>query len=200
MKRKIFLFDVDGVVIKDRYFIWGNRYLANIGKPTFGSVTQLDPQKPNALWAMFNTEQEITHFLCWLIKHDTYKDIPPVEGAIDSLKRLSNYGDVILASRCLPKTISRISFEAALREAPEKRRWIARNIPFVPQENFIDICRKDVLRGYSMTDDSLENIGGQFKRKILFDTWFNNKATNEQLQKLRAIRAKGWNEVLENLI
>jgi len=197
MKKRTLIFDVDDVIVPDRWFPWMNEYLAKLGKPTYESKNCF--KVFNYLTEVFKTKEELEPFLDFFYSYDTYKGLKPIEGAVDGLRKLGETDRIRLATSCTPYRAGPDD-RRFLREYADKNNWIMDNLsPFYDYKETIAISGKDSIHGFSMTDDKLSNLSGNFERKIMFPAWHNRDVTQEELQAAGAVKANNWDDILEML-
>ncbi len=77
-------------------------------------------------------------------------DVPVYENADLAVRNLVDAGHDVVIVTATPKS----SWNAF----PEKREWLKRNFPFVPEKNLISAHRKDLIVGDILCDDGLHNL------------------------------------------
>jgi len=193
MDKRTHLFDVDGVIVPDRWFIAINDYLDSIGKPTYNSR---DEFKTFYLGSeAFPDEKERNAFFDHFAKYNFYDGLKPIDGAVDGLRELSERDNVYLATSCYVME-GRRDF---LNEYEQKVGWVMDNLPFIPSKNVIAISPKHLLRGDSITDDSMKNLNGDIQTKLLFTDWHNKGISKAELDAGGIVRANHWGDVMEQL-
>ena len=118
---------------------------------------------------------------------ELYRDLDPVEGALDGVRRLIDMGHDVVIATAIPSCAG-IAYHGKLE-------WIRRNMPFFDLKNFIAIQRKDLVDGDLLLDDGPHNIDAWShnhpeKTTVVFDCPWNQgvKATH---------RVKSWKEFLD---
>lgn len=153
-------------------------------------------------WKVTDSLPNSHHFLRSTMRYpDFYRDLLPVEGAINGVKKLMDAGHDVVIATAIPKCapIAHVG----------KLEWIRRNMPFFPLDNFISISRKDLLAPGAdvLLDDGLHNImpwSETGKTAVVFDApWNRPKLINDgykppKVEKMpdNVLRVKHWNEFL----
>ncbi|MHB8407774.1 MAG: 5' nucleotidase, NT5C type [Acidiferrobacterales bacterium] len=115
---------------------------------------------------------------------ELYRDLDPVEGAIEGIKKLQEQGHDVIIATAVPKSAG-IAYHGKLE-------WIRRNMPFFSLNNFVAIQRKDLLQGDILLDDGAHNIRpfrAAGRRAIVFDRPWNRDEPGE--------RVKTWEEFVK---
>jgi 5'(3')-deoxyribonucleotidase len=123
-----------------------------------------------------------------------YKDLEPVDGAIEGMRNLINLGHDVIIVTAVPKCAG-MSYNG-------KIEWLRKNMPFFSLDNFIACKRKDLIKGDVMFDDGFHNIKafnecswkeGRAVKSVLFTRPWNEKEVLEPGMK----RVSTWEEFLE---
>lgn len=72
-------------------------------------------------------------------------------------------------------------------------------MPFVNPKNIIFTNAKGVISGDAIIDDRLTNLNGNFKVKLLFDSWYNRKFTPDELNAQKVQSVNNWQEIKQIL-
>lgn len=94
-----------------------------------------------------------------------FVDIEPMPYALEVMHELCEMGHDLVVATATPK-ISDIAYT-------EKRRWFRNNLPFLPEENFISIHRKGLLRGDVLFDDGAHNTTSWPGVSVIMDRPWN---------------------------
>lgn len=111
---------------------------------------------------------------------DIYHKLPPMHGAVEAVKELSNHFDIFFLS-------------TAMWTLPEsftgKRLWIEEHFGLLGRKKLILSHRKDLLRGDFLVDDRLHNGAGDFEGEhIHFGTErFPNWETTKKYLESKAV-------------
>jgi len=115
-----------------------------------------------------------------------FRIAPPIEGAIDAVKKLHNSGkyELFIATSAPwgnPQSLT------------DKRFWLEDYFGDIFHKKMFTTHRKDLLMGDYLIDDRLKNGAGEFKGKLLrfgYD-WENNNSPNEY---------PDWDSILDYLL
>lgn len=140
---------------------------------------------------------EFNNFVSTINLYD-YADMLP--GAVESIKRLSQYFDIYILSSC----INPFDIENSGVLFLNKYKFLLKHLPFISPEKYIFTSSKHLVSGDIIIDDRLSNLKNDIKAKILFPSYHNKDITDEELAKHGVIRAgfdwrKGW-EKTESII
>lgn len=116
---------------------------------------------------------------------ELYRDLEPVDGAIEGVKELQALGHDVLIVSAVPKCAG-FAYHGKLE-------WLRRNMPFFDLRNFIAAHRKDLVRGDVLLDDRPENLRA-FKEmgcSVVFDRpW--NRGMEDHYKRVRS-----WAEFID---
>lgn len=87
----------------------------------------------------------------------------PYLDAVESIKKLCNIANVYFISATHPRMI------------PAKSRWLAKWFPFIPKENHVWMCHKQLLSLDALVDDNPDNLKGFTGFKFLIDKPWNKE-------------------------
>ena len=103
-----------------------------------------------------------------------FRNPPPIDGAIDAIKKLHNSGkyDIFIATSAPwgnPQSLT------------DKRYWIEDYFPHIFHKKIVTTHHKGHLLGDYLIDDRLKNGAGDFKGKLLRfgNDWENDNKPNE---------------------
>lgn len=105
-----------------------------------------------------------------------FKDLKPLEGAIDAFNFLSKHFDIYILTTAPWKNISSLS---------DKREWVGKHLPGVADKRLIITHRKDLNKGEYLIDDRKAKGSDKFEGELI---WFGPKGDY-----------KNWGEVLKYL-
>lgn len=120
---------------------------------------------------------------------ELYRDLDPVEGAIEGMKRLIDDGHDVIIATAVPSA-GGIAYHGKLE-------WIRRNMPFFNLKNFVAIQRKSLLSGDVLVDDGPHNITEWLatnRNAIVFDCPWNRSLADEAL-----LRSHSWDDVVRHV-
>lgn len=116
-----------------------------------------------------------------------YRDLEPVEGAIQGVRKLIDDGHDVQIATAVPR--------AAPMAYVGKVEWIRRQMPFFDLVNLVAIHRKDTLAGDILFDDGAHNIEDFAKTGRM--TVMLEKAWNAGVRVEPTKRVKHWNEFVK---
>mgnify|MGYP000969529181 CR=1 FL=1 len=111
-----------------------------------------------------------------------FKDIPPMPGAIETVRALHDHYHVYIVSAA-------IEFRNSLED---KLDWLDRYFPFIPWTNIAFTGHKIVI-GDIMIDDRVKNLASFSGRRLLFSSPHNLLITGYE-------RVNNWQEVADLLL
>lgn len=118
-----------------------------------------------------------------------YERMPPMEGAIEGMKKLIDRKYDVVIATSTPKWAP-IAYEG-------KVNWLKRYMPFFPLDNLVSIKRKELLTGDVLLDDKPENVM-RFcetgRLGVLFNRPSNLVTNNPHIS--RYDRVHSWEEFL----
>lgn len=109
-----------------------------------------------------------------------FADIPVKEGAADTVRTLSKYYELFVATACM-------EFPNSFRD---KFDWLKRHFPFIPWTNVVFCGYKSIIRSDYLIDDHVRNLAAFKGKGILFTAPHNLRETSYQ-------RVSSWTEVAE---
>ncbi|WP_245893345.1 5' nucleotidase, NT5C type [Parapedobacter indicus] len=128
------------------------------------------PENLNGQWKIYAHEKGF------------FKDIPPMPGAIKTVKQLQTRYNVYIVSAA---TEFRNSLE-------DKLDWLAHHFPFIPWTN-IAFTGDKIVAADIMIDDRIKNLAHFSGRRLLFSSPHNLLITGYE-------RVNNWQEVAELLL
>lgn len=111
-----------------------------------------------------------------------FRDLEPIEGAINAVKTLQSKYDIYIVSAAM-------EFRNSLED---KLDWLQEHMPFISWENIM-FCGKKIVDVDIMIDDRTKNFVGFKGRPLLFTSPHNMLITEYE-------RVNNWQEVLEKLM
>jgi 5'(3')-deoxyribonucleotidase len=109
-----------------------------------------------------------------------FRDVEVMPGAVETVKRLSDYYDVFVATACM-------EFPDSFND---KFEWLTEHFPFIPWTNIIFCGHKHILSTDFLVDDHPRNLINFKGKGILFTASHN-------LSEHRFQRVDSWSEVSE---
>lgn len=117
-----------------------------------------------------------------------YRDLDPMPGAIDGVKKLIDAGHDVVIATAIPPSAG-IAFHGKLE-------WIRRNMPFFNTKNFIAIQRKSLLDGDILVDDGPHNIK-EWIEKGAGEAWVFDSPWNKDV--IANHRVSDWSSLLSGV-
>jgi 5'-nucleotidase len=107
-----------------------------------------------------------------------FVDIPAIEGAVEGVRRLSQYYEIFIATAAMefPNSFG------------EKYDWLAAHFPFIPWTHIVFCGDKSILHSDYLIDDQVKNLVAFKGKSILYSAPHNLKETNFQ-------RVSNWTEI-----
>lgn len=182
MKKKI-LVDLDYVICYPGFLKILNDFLGTDYKEEDFTEYIIDP--------IIGTQEKINEFYEYYLKHDGYKDAVLIEGAKETLEKLSKNYDIYICSACVMYGVERKSAKLF----KDKFEYLMREFPFIDPEKIIFTNSKNIFKADVQIDDRLPNMLGDIKVKLLFDAYHNKNITEKELLDNNIIRVKNWKEI-----
>lgn len=182
-KPKLFL-DVDEVICFPHYLKYLNKFLnTNYTIDDFTNYYIDEEAIPKEQMEEFNN---------YLKDKNLYEDPNILPDALECLKKLNEITDIYIYSDCLnPFDIANSS-----KIFVDKFNFLLTYLPFINPEKFIFTASKDILKGDIIVDDRLKNLQGDFKLKILFPSYHNQKdSVDSTITKINCHWQNAWQEV-----
>lgn len=140
---------------------------------------------------VIGTQEKINAFYEYYLEQDGYKDAVLIDGAKETLNRLSKFYDVHICSACVMFGNERKSAKLF----KDKFEYLMREFEFLKPENIIFTNSKNIFKADVQIDDRLPNLLGDVKLKLLFEAYHNKNISEEELKKHNVIRVKSWTEI-----
>ena len=109
-----------------------------------------------------------------------FANIPPIEGAVEVVTRLSHYYEIYIATAAM-------EFPNSFRE---KYDWLAQHLPFIPWTHIVFCGDKSIIASDYLIDDHVKNLIAFKGKPILYSAPHNLKETNFQ-------RVSSWAEIAD---
>ncbi len=141
-------------------------------------------------------KEKIQEFYEYYLTQDGYKDAVFIDGAKETLLKLSKEYDIYLCSACVMFGVERKSAKLF----KDKFEFLMRELDFLDPEKIIFTNSKNLFVADVQIDDRLPNLLGPVKNKFLFDAYHNRNITTQELKKENVIRVKSWYEIEDLLL
>lgn len=82
----------------------------------------------------------------------------------------------------------------------DKFNFLAKEFPFIDPSHFIFIQDKSLIQADIRIDDSVKNLQGQARLKLLYTAYHNKNIALEKLKTKKIIRVNDWNEIGQCLL
>lgn len=147
---------------------------------------------------LVSDEKKLRDLYEYVVKNNFYIGATLKQDCFEVLKELQEkHGyEIYICSACIVighEDISGIVFK-------NKYDFIRKSLPFVNPKNIIFTNAKGVISGDVIIDDRLTNLNGNFKVKLLFDSWYNRKFTPDELKAQKVKSVNNWQEIKQLLI
>lgn len=136
-------------------------------------------------------QERIEEFYEYYLTQDGYKDAVFLDGAIETLKKLSGKYDIHICSACVMYGAERKSAKLF----KDKFEFLMRELDFLDPEKIIFTNSKNIFKVDVQIDDRLPNLLGDVKTKLLFSAYHNKNISNEELKEKNVIRVNSWHDI-----
>lgn len=162
--------------------------LTTLGKPwidylneTYGTSVKMEDIDS---WSIHKFFPEIPVNLVYkaLSEPDIWRNINPLPGAIEAIKKLQKEHDVYVVTSAQADSI------------PYKEKALLKYFKTLNHKHIIYTQNKQMIKGDILIDDGPHNLKGFNGTKILFDKW-HNKSFDEK--SIKAHRAYSWHDILD---
>ena len=120
-----------------------------------------------------------------------YKNAVIIDGAIETLKTLSETYEIFIVSDCRVFPIE--DYNGIFYKY--KFDFLIKVLPFINPKNFIFTGAKHLLVADVMIDDNPNNLTGNIKTKLMMTAYHNKTISNAKLQKLGITRVNSWKDI-----
>ena len=146
-------------------------------------------------------QNKIKEYNKFLNSKNIYENAHILPNAIESIKKLSEYYNIIICSAC----INPYDVENSGKYFKDKYDFLIKTLPFLKPESFIFTNTKNIIKADIQIDDRVSNLVNDIPIKILFPSYHNKEIADEYLSSKNIIRAgkdwrTGWQNVLNILI
>ncbi len=193
MKKKSILLDVDEVICFAGFLDYANEFM--------NTNYEIDDIKTYYIDDTIIPQNKIKEYNKFLNSKNIYENAHILPNAIESIKKLSEYYNIIICSAC----INPYDVENSGKYFKDKYDFLIKTLPFLKPENFIFTNTKNIIKADIQIDDRVSNLVNDIPIKILFPSYHNKEIADEYLSSKNIIRAgkdwrTGWQNVLDILI
>ena len=193
MEKKNILLDVDDVICFAGFLDYANEFM--------NTNYEIDDIKTYYIDDTIIPQNKIKEYNKFLNSKNIYENAHILPNAIESIKKLSEYYNIIICSAC----INPYDVENSGKYFKDKYDFLIKTLPFLKPENFIFTNTKNIIKADIQIDDRVSNLVNDIPIKILFPSYHNKEIADEYLSSKNIIRAgkdwrTGWQNVLNILI
>lgn len=186
MKKKIIIFDLDDTMLTGNFL--------KIANEVFNENKKLQDLTQYYLEDNFNiTEEQKELFWDELTVRNVYENPTIIDGAYDTIKKLSKDFEIFVASASILKNREKQSANFF----NTKFKCVVDNFDFINPNNIILTGKKSLICGDYMVDDKLENLvcNKKIKHKVLFTAYHNKNMDNKILVKQNLMRVEDYEQL-----
>lgn len=193
MEKKNILLDVDEVICFAGFLDYANEFM--------DTNYEIDDIKTYFIDDTIIPQNKIKEYNKFLNSKNIYENAHILPNAIESIKKLNEYYNIIICSAC----INPYDVENSGKYFKDKYDFLIKTLPFLKPENFIFTNTKNIIKADIQIDDRVSNLVNDIPIKILFPSYHNKEIADEYLSSKNIIRAgkdwrTGWQNVLNILI
>lgn len=193
MEKKNILLDVDEVICFAGFLDYANEFM--------NTNYEIDDIKTYFIDDTIIPQNKIKEYNKFLNSKNIYENAHILPNAIESIKKLNEYYNIIICSAC----INPYDVENSGKYFKDKYDFLIKTLPFLKPENFIFTNTKNIIKADIQIDDRVSNLVNDIPIKILFPSYHNKEIADEYLSSKNIIRAgkdwrTGWQNVLDILI
>ncbi len=193
MEKKNILLDVDEVICFAGFLDYANEFM--------NTNYEIDDIKTYFIDDTIIPQNKIKEYNKFLNSKNIYENAHILPNAIESIKKLNEYYNIIICSAC----INPYDVENSGKYFKDKYDFLIKTLPFLKPENFIFTNTKNIIKADIQIDDRVSNLVNDIPIKILFPSYHNKEIADEYLSSKNIIRAgkdwrTGWQNVLNILI
>ncbi len=125
-----------------------------------------------------------------------YENVEFLDGAIETIEKLSKVYDIYICSACAMFCLledSGIYFKY-------KYDFLLKHFPFLNPEHFIFTGGKNIFKADVMIDDRPKNLMGDISTRIMMLSYHNRDISDEELEKNDIIKVSSWAEIEKILL
>ena len=192
MEKKNVLLDVDDVICFAGFLDYANEFM--------NTNYEIDDIKTYYIDDTIIPQNKIKEYNKFLNSKNIYENAHILPNAIESIKKLSEYYNIIICSAC----INPYDVENSGKYFKDKYDFLIKTLPFLKPESFIFTNTKNIIKADIQIDDRVSNLVNDIPIKILFPSYHNKEIADEYLSSKNIIRAgkdwrTGWQNVLDIL-
>ncbi len=180
MKEKL-LIDLDDTILVDAWKELTEEYL--------NKTIHLESLEPGTY---VNSKLTTPEFISFVLERNLYDYGKLDSYVVDSIKELSKYYDVYIASIFVTPGMQEISSILAKRKIDFLNQYFS----FLGEDKFLILGSKNILEVDISIGDSMSDQIGK-KQNFLFTRYHNKHISNEELSKKNSIRVSSWKELME---
>ena len=193
MEKKNVLLDVDDVICFAGFLDYANEFM--------NTNYEIEDIKTYYIDDTIIPQNKIKEYNKFLNSKNIYENAHILPNAIESIKKLSEYYNIIICSAC----INPYDVENSGKYFKDKYDFLIKTLPFLKPESFIFTNTKNIIKADIQIDDRVSNLVNDIPIKILFPSYHNKEIADEYLSSKNIIRAgkdwrTGWQNVLDILI
>lgn len=193
MEKKNILLDVDDVICFAGFLDYANEFM--------DTNYEIDDIKTYFIDDTIIPQNKIKEYNKFLNSKNIYENAHILPNAIESIKKLNEYYNIIICSAC----INPYDVENSGKYFKDKYDFLIKTLPFLKPESFIFTNTKNIIKADIQIDDRVSNLVNDIPIKILFPSYHNKEIADEYLSSKNIIRAgkdwrTGWQNVLDILI
>lgn len=193
MEKENILLDVDEVICFAGFLDYANEFM--------NTNYEIDDIKTYFIDDTIIPQNKIKEYNKFLNSKNIYENAHILPNAIESIKKLNEYYNIIICSAC----INPYDVENSGKYFKDKYDFLIKTLPFLKPENFIFTNTKNIIKADIQIDDRISNLVNDIPIKILFPSYHNKEIADEYLSSKNIIRAgkdwrTGWQNVLNILI
>lgn len=180
MKRLII--DMDDVICKKSFIRMENEFLnTNYKEEDAHSffINDLIPDEKMSEWVEYFKTKNVYDFA------DLAEDVQSV------LEKLNQKYEVYIVTAYIFRDEPKISGKVL----KDKFDYLYEKFPFINPKQYVFTTRKDIIEADIRIDDSVNNLGGNAEKNLLFTAYHNKEINQEELEKLGIIRVNSWKEI-----
>lgn len=195
MKKPRLLLDVDEVICFSMYLKYINEFLQE--------SYSIDDFTEYYLEESVIPKEKMEEFNKFIAEKNLYEKPIILPGAIESIKKLSEYYEIFICSDCINPFAKENSGIMYKNKYDFLYRTFSQDI--IPCKNYIFTGTKDIFKADVQVDDLVRNFGPNITKKYLFPSYHNKEVPEEFLKEKGIIRAgndwrEGWNILEKKLI
>ena len=169
MEKKNVLLDVDDVICFAGFLDYANEFM--------NTNYEIDDIKTYYIDDTIIPQNKIKEYNKFLNSKNIYENAHILPNAIESIKKLSEYYNIIICSAC----INPYDVENSGKYFKDKYDFLIKTLPFLKPESFIFTNTKNIIKADIQIDDRVSNLVNDIPIKILFPSYHNKEIADEYL-------------------